>query len=165
MPQAGADLCRLASSSPMVELTGACSVSFLILASGGLPACRRSLRNCSESRATDLSPFARSATHARTLHQRPAYRDAFEIVRDLAVSRQCRGTFVLAAVDATASRTGRVTLKLFDTRTALGLLTMLVVAALATSLALVAGSRWPTALPAGGGGAWGVHAAVTTEMR
>ncbi|GAA2030635.1 hypothetical protein GCM10009839_32970 [Catenulispora yoronensis] len=91
--------------------------------------------------------------------------ESFDIVRDRATSRRCRGTFVFTAVDASASRMGRITLKIFDERIVFVLVAMLIVAALLTSLALAAGSTWPTALLAGGGGAWGVLSTLPSILR
>ncbi|MCI4061922.1 hypothetical protein MRQ36_04815 [Micromonospora sp. R77] len=56
-------------------------------------------------------------------------------------------------------------MKLFDTRTALVLLAMLVVAALAAGLTLAAGGTWPAALLVGGGSAWSVLATLPFVLK
>ncbi|WP_344666483.1 hypothetical protein [Catenulispora yoronensis] len=56
-------------------------------------------------------------------------------------------------------------MKIFDERIVFVLVAMLIVAALLTSLALAAGSTWPTALLAGGGGAWGVLSTLPSILR
>jgi hypothetical protein len=56
-------------------------------------------------------------------------------------------------------------MNLIDTKAALVLVAMLVVAALTASLALAAGGTWPAALLVGGGSAWGVLATLPSVLK